>query len=123
MPISYQPRAPLTDSGWFYGRAAELRRLFSYLDKPSPQNVSIVGQRRIGKTWLLKAIELDAKLRAEYLNEPDRFTFVYWDLQSEPRLSPEHFFRRLVDLILKRLPPAIASECQEVLDEDEHDWD
>jgi hypothetical protein len=119
MPISYQPRAPLRDPGWFYGRTAVLRRLFSYLDKPSPQNVSIVGQRRIGKTWLLKVIELDAKLRAEHLDEPDRYTFVYWDLQSEPRLSPDHFFGRLVDLLLKRLPPAIARECQEVLDEDE----
>jgi len=119
MITCYQPRTRLTDPSWFYGRKDELRRLFSYLNKPSPQNVSIVGQRRIGKSWLLQVLALDAELRAEYLDEPDKYTFIYWDLQSEPRLSPDHFFSRLVALLLDHLPPDLESECREVLDEEE----
>ncbi|MFQ5854909.1 MAG: AAA family ATPase [Anaerolineae bacterium] len=119
MPACYQPRTRLTDPGWFYGRRYELQQVFSYLNKPSPQNVSVVGQRRIGKSWLLEVLALDAALRAEHLEEPDSYTFIYWDLQCEPRLSPDHFFRRLVDLLLNHLPPALATECREVLDGDE----
>ena len=117
MPRLYHPRSPLTDPHWFYGRKDELRRLFSYLDGPFPQNVSIVGQRRIGKSWLLKVITLDEALRAEHLSEPDRYTFIFWDLQGEPQLSPGHFFSRLVHLLLEHLPQGLAKECRGVLDE------
>jgi hypothetical protein len=119
MPLSFQPRAILTDPTWFYGRERELRRLFAFLNKPSPQNVSIVGQRRIGKSWLLQAVTLDQALRAQYLDEPDQYTFIYWDLQSEPHLSPAHFFRRLVGLLLKHIPQHLAEMCREELDEED----
>ncbi len=119
MPICYQPRVPLRDPSWFYGRTDELRRLFSYLNKPSPQNVSIVGQRRIGKSWLLQVVALDEEMHAEYLDEPEKYTFIYWDLQTEPYLSPEYFFERLIDLFLDHVPRDLAQECRDVLDENE----
>jgi hypothetical protein len=119
MPLPYQPRATLTDPAWFYGREQELGHLFAYLNKPSPQNVSIVGQRRIGKSWLLQVLALDEGLRARYLAEPDKYTFIYWDLQSEPHLSPAHFFQRLVGLLLGHIPPHLSEMCREELDEED----
>ncbi len=113
MPLIYQPRASLIDPTWFYGREEVLSRLFSYLNKPSPQNVSIVGQRRIGKSWLLRKVALDEALRSRYLNEPGKYTFIYWDLQGEPHLSPDHFFKRLIDLLFKYLPQDLREACRD----------
>lgn len=118
MSTSYQPRTRLADPKWFYGRERELRQLFSYLNKPSPQNVSIVGQRRIGKSWLLEVLALDEGLRAEYLDEPDKYTFIYWDLQSEPQLSPNHFLERLMELLFRHLPADLGGECRTVFDKE-----
>ncbi len=116
MITEYHPRAPLTNPAWFYGRQEELRRLFSYLNSSTPQNVSIVGQRRIGKSWLLKVVAMDKALQAKYLSEPEKYTFIYWDLQSEPTLAPHLFFERLIDLLLKHLPSDHRKACQEVRD-------
>ena len=88
MSLTYQQRAPLNDPSWFYGREQEIRKIFSLLDMPIPQNGSIVGQRRIGKSWLLKKVELDGDLHSTYLGEPEKYTFIYWDLQTEYRLGP-----------------------------------
>lgn len=115
MAVEFHPRAPLTDPGWFFGRQDELRRLFSYLNSASPQNVSIVGQRRIGKSWLLKVVALDGALRAKYLSDPDRYTFIYWDLQREPSLAPELFFERLIELLVRHLPSELKAECKAVI--------
>ena len=117
MPAFYQPRVPLADPSWFYGRKNELRLLFSYLNKPYPQNVSIVGQRRIGKSWLLKVLELDTALRERLLDKPEKYTFIYWDLQCEPSLTPALFFTRITDLLLKHLPRELRELCLEEYDE------
>lgn len=117
MSTVYQPRTRLTDPSWFHGRDYILGRLFSYLDKRSPQNVSIVGQRRIGKSWLLRVVELDQELRKRYLEEPRNYTFVYWDLQCEPSLSPDLFFKRMIELLLKYLPPELRDACRSEYDE------
>jgi DNA replication protein DnaC len=118
MITCYQPRTALTDPSWFYGREEELEKLFSYLNSPSPQNVSIVGQRRIGKSWLLRVVALDNALRARYLEHPEQYTFIYWDLQTEPRLSPDVFFSRLVDQLLSELPQGLSEFCREAVDKE-----
>jgi len=117
MAVSYQPRAQLTDPQVFYGRQDELTRLFSYLNSSNPQNVSVVGQRRIGKSWLLRVVALDKTLREHYLEEPDKYTFVYWDLQCEPSLSPDLFFQRVIDLLLQHLPSELGTPCRDEYDE------
>lgn len=119
MAFFYQPRAQLMDPRVFYGRRAELTRLFSYLNGSSPQNVSIVGQRRIGKSWLLRVAALDSALHEQYLEEPDKYTFIYWDLQREPSLSPKFFFQQMIDLLLKGLPSELRSLCQDEYNESE----
>jgi len=121
MPLSYQPRTHLTDPDWFYGRSKELSDLFSYLNKPTPQNVQIVGQRRIGKSWLLQVVSLDPALRAKYLSEPDKYTFIYWDLQREIKLAPDVFLKRLLELVLIYLPGELRAECQTFAQQEDND--
>ncbi len=115
MQIPYYPRAPLTEVDWFYGRSKELDHLFAYLNKTTPQNVQIVGQRRIGKTWFLRYIEKNSALRDKYLDDSDKFIFIYWDLQSEPALAPELFMDKLVEFVLSHLPPDLRVLCQETI--------
>ncbi len=105
MPLEFQPRIRLNDPGWFYRREADLRRLFSYIAKDHPQNVSLVGQRRIGKSWLLQAIAQDVNLRHDFLKERfEQFTFVYWDLQLQRQLTPDSFLAKLIEVIAAALP-------------------
>lgn len=115
----YHPRAPLSNPTWFFGRRHELAQIFSYLDKPQPQNVSVVGQRRIGKSWLLKKIVLDTELRATNLTEPERYTFIYWDLQQERHLGPQMFIPRLTELVLEHIPEDLAQLCRLAVDDDD----
>lgn len=118
MDLCYQPRTPLADPACFYGREKELAQLFSYLDKPKPQNISVVGQRRSGKSWLLKVLTLDDQRRTRFLHDADKYTFIYWDLQSEPCLEPASFFGRLTDLLLAQLPSDLAADCRGEYKED-----
>lgn len=113
MPLEFQPRARLADPSWFFGREQDLRKLFAYIAKDYPQNVSLVGQRRIGKSWLLQVIELDANLRARYISKPDKFTFAYWDLQIEWHLDPGYFLNKLLEIILTKLPVDLRQVCAE----------
>ena len=119
MDSFYQPRAQLTDPQWFYGRKKELQKLFSYLNKSNPQNVQIVGQRRIGKSWLLQVVAKDKRLQERYLETPDKYTFIYWDLQREMTLSPELFLKRLLQIILVHLSKDLRSDCTEISQQDD----
>lgn len=117
MSAFHQPHLPVTDPSRFYGRREELNQLFSYLNKPYPQNVSVIGQRRIGKTSLLQVVASDKKLQARHLGEPISYTFVYWSLVAEPVMSARDFFEGLVRLVLQGLPSQLASACRQQLDE------
>jgi AAA+ ATPase superfamily predicted ATPase len=114
--MSYHLRVALDDPSWFHGRRDELNRLFSYLNKPHPQNVSIVGPNCIGKTWLLQVVAQDKKLQAQHLDEPSVYTFVYWSLMEGESLLARHFHRALIRLLLRNLPSDLASSCREEID-------
>jgi hypothetical protein len=108
MPLEFQPRTRLADPSWFYKRDADLQRLFAYLAKDHPQNVSLVGQRRIGKSWLLQAIAQDDNLRREFLKQRfEQFTFIYWDLQLQRQLTPDSFLARQLEIISESLPAEV----------------
>ncbi len=50
-PYKFRNRLP-ADSDMFFGRKREIERLLDMLSGKPPQNVSIVGERRIGKSSL-----------------------------------------------------------------------
>ena len=92
MTNPYLNRTAIRDDASFVGRAAELKRLFNRIGGPQPQSVSIVGDRRIGKSSILRAL---MARRGRFLAAPDRYTFVYLDMQSRLRWTPETFFERI----------------------------
>jgi hypothetical protein len=72
---------PILDPKRFCGRAEEVHRIFTCLKKP--ESVSIVGERRIGKTSLLKYIA-DPDIRKEAGLRPEESAFVFVDFQELP---------------------------------------
>ena len=88
----YLNRTAIRDDVSFVGRAAELKRLFNRIGGPQPQSVSIVGDRRIGKSSLLRAV---LARRGKFLSKPEGYLFAYLDMQSRLRWTPEMFFERL----------------------------
>lgn len=69
----------ITNPDDFYGREAELREVFSFIGGTQPQCVSIVGERRIGKSSLLAMVSHPDVAR-RHLPSPKDYVFVYVDL-------------------------------------------
>lgn len=100
----YLNRVMITNPAEFYGRQRELARIFSRLDAPQPQSVSIVGDRRIGKSSLLAAIA-DEGNRRRYMSHASSATFVYMDFQGEVAIEEERF----INLLIRGLPDGMRS--------------
>ena len=88
----------IEDATRFFGRERELARVFSRIGSQRPQSVSIVGERRIGKSSLLNALTWP-QTRSRFLGQPDAPLFVFIDFQQLPGISLDGFF----DLLLKKI--------------------
>tara|TARA_R110002167_G_scaffold358473_2_gene574572 strand:- start:2380 stop:3978 length:1599 start_codon:yes stop_codon:yes gene_type:complete len=87
-PILGTDEIPMT------GRQALLDRIWGKLTKTSPDNLSIVGPRHIGKTVLLNALVERAK------NDNSPYSLViYWELGYSPPQSDDEFIERICDLL------------------------
>ncbi len=92
-PYSVGP--PITDSHRFFGRQAELSRI---LGAVAHNHFLITGERRIGKTSLLR--QLERHLRDWPSDDPHyRFWPVYFTLQGVPQ---ERFFASLMRGIIRQ---------------------
>lgn len=110
----YLNRVAIKDPAQFYGRPREVARIFSRLGASRPQSISIVGERRIGKSSLLYYIS-NPDIRAKYLDRPESYTFVFIDLQQRRKISMPELFREL--------GTAIGREIGETLDDREPKFD
>lgn len=94
---------PIRDPAKFYGRDEELRQIVSRLRSSAHESTSVVGERRIGKTSLLKYIGSDAK--ADDLGLPsDEYCTVYIDFQGLTDITPVRFWQR----VLRKMERAIC---------------
>jgi AAA+ ATPase superfamily predicted ATPase len=79
MPNPFFYGGMVTDPDKFFGREAELRTIFGRLSTTPSQCVSVVGERRIGKSSLLYHL---TQVYPRHLAEAERYLFAYIDLQS-----------------------------------------
>src|SRR5262245_57147219 len=98
----YLNRVAIKDPAQFFGRAREISKIFSRLTASRPQSISIVGERRIGKSSLLNYVN-HPQVRSGYLDQPDAYVFVFIDLQQKRKITLPEFFRELFDLMAKEL--------------------
>lgn len=87
----------------FIGREGEIRTICSYLKQRTP--VSVVGERRIGKSSLLNNLVLTGNRRLGDLDR-NRFRFFYLDMLSAEFSSPPGF----VEMVLSKLKVEFNTE-------------
>lgn len=76
----YLNRVMINNPKDFVGRNKEIRKIYSRLDAPHPQSISVVGDRRIGKSSLLNYI-YNRKNRKRNMQNYENAIFVYLDFQ------------------------------------------
>jgi len=81
----------------FFGRAQEVKRIYARFNATPPGSISVVGQRKIGKSSLLNYVYTRAN-RQELLKEPDKMVMVFLDLQRDSGMSMETFVRTLIGI-------------------------
>jgi tRNA A-37 threonylcarbamoyl transferase component Bud32 len=94
-------RHRITDPAYFFGRAREVERLYSAI--ATHQCVSIVGERKLGKSSLLSHIAQPATL-TQFGFDPALYVFVYLDLEGLASARRDDFWPELLDSIASHLP-------------------
>ena len=94
----YLNRNMIRDKKLFFGRRKEVATIYSRIGAARPQSVSIVGERRIGKSSLLYFIN-DLGNRLSYLDESTSYIFLFMDFQEKRRGTAEEFFASLFELL------------------------
>ncbi len=104
----YLNRVMIKHPSEFFGRSREIRKIYSRLDAPHPQSISVVGDRKIGKSSLLNYI-YHPRNRRRYMQNHENAIFVYLDFQRET----EHDVPTFIDFLFNMF----AYECR-----DGHDY-
>jgi serine/threonine-protein kinase len=94
---------PVTDPTRFYGRQREVEQIFSRLRNPAFESSSVVGERRVGKTSLLRVMAHEDVVRARGL-DPEKVIFVYNDLgMVGESTTPLQLWLRLLRTIRRQI--------------------
>jgi serine/threonine protein kinase len=86
----YLHRVMIRNDANFYGREREIRKIYSRLDAPHPQSISIVGDRRIGKSSLLNYLYQRSQRKAHMQNYRTAI-FAYLDFQGRTDFTVPKF--------------------------------
>jgi archaellum biogenesis ATPase FlaH len=78
----------------FFGRSREIRKIYSRLDAPHPQSISVVGERRIGKSSLLNYV-YQSRNRRRHMQNHENAIFAYLDFQREA----DHDVPKFIDFL------------------------
>jgi hypothetical protein len=87
---------PISEPRHFFGRMYEVDQIFSRLRNAEFESSSVVGERRVGKTSLLKYIMHPGVCRAQGM-DPSKYLFIYLDLEMlEQSTTPTQVWHRLL---------------------------
>ncbi len=112
---------PIRDPARFYGRSEDLRQIVNRLRSSAHESTSVVGERRIGKTSLLKHLDNRA-VAAELGLLPEEYCLVYIDFQGLTDTTPQRFWQRVLRKMERAIClPALVPEIQAVRKMDEFD--
>jgi serine/threonine protein kinase len=112
----YLNRVMIKRADDFYGRRQETKRIFARLNATPPGSVSIVGDRKLGKSSLLNYIYMRQQ-RQEYLEVPEKMVMVFLDLQEEKNMSMASFVRVMLGITTYELRGRLdVSDCSLDLD-------
>ncbi len=106
----YKSRGPIKQPQSFYGREFEVLTIYDSIKsgglKGASECVSIVGERRIGKSSLLHYI-YNKDNRSKYLNDYNKYIFSFIDCTlldiNRKDITPEVFFHSILKSLSKEL--------------------
>jgi len=96
----YVHRSMLTTSQMFFGRREELGLIFNLLE--GKQSISVVGERRIGKSSLLYCLSLPDIQARLGKSLQDGYIYVYADLSQYTNADPPAFFGSILGIMKKK---------------------
>jgi len=80
MKNPYWNRKMIRDLKYFFGREKEMEKIFAAIEAPHPQNILIVGERKIGKSSLLYYI-FQSSIEKQKLAHPEKYVSA-WNLEK-----------------------------------------
>lgn len=95
----YLNRVMIKNPSDFYGRKREVAKIYSRLDAPHPQSISVVGDRKIGKSSLLNYVYNHRNRKRFMRSTCDEAIFVYIDLQRAVDLTVQRFIDILAGML------------------------
>jgi len=106
----YTNRRTIKNPDEFYGREREVRRIYSRLSSSHPQCISIIGERKIGKSSLLYFISHE-DIRKKWLKDAESYLFLLLDLQERNgEISFSTFFQFIFNTLAERLDSSLAQD-------------
>ncbi|MGC1123137.1 MAG: hypothetical protein WBA22_18800, partial [Candidatus Methanofastidiosia archaeon] len=99
----YTNRSMIRDSRFFFDRELETRKIFSRIGTASPQSLSIVGKRKIGKSSLLYHV-FSEEIAQSFLSNLEDYVFAFVDLQEKRAMDVEQFFELVQREIRSQMP-------------------
>lgn len=93
----YLNRVMIKHPSEFFGRGRDVRRIYSRLDAPHPQSISVVGERRIGKSSLLNYVYHRRNRRRQMQNHENSL-FAYLDFQRDADYNVTKFIDFLFNM-------------------------
>lgn len=111
---------PVSTRDRFFGREGDIRQVISRL-LSAGESTSVVGERRIGKTSLLKYLA-NPDTAPELGLPPEKFCLVYIDFQGLTDITPVRFWQRVLRKMEAAIcKPELVSEIQNLRQQDTFD--
>ena len=106
MENPYQNRKAIKSPDEFFGRKKEISRIFALISSAAePHSISIVGERKIGKSSLFHFVK-DEATRKKYLKDFNDYIFIYLKLSTFLGYDTERF----CEMLLRELSSATSEE-------------
>jgi hypothetical protein len=98
----YLNRVMISRHADFIGRVKEVKRIYARLNARPAGSISIVGERRIGKSSLLNYICMPEN-RNTHLDQPASLLMLFVDFQEKSDMTLEAFVRKMMTLADREL--------------------
>ncbi len=102
---------PITQRQRFFGRKKELLRIQDAIQQM--RCISIVGERRIGKSSLLKFLTLPELIQQNKLGKD--YVLCFADLQGFEEISPQVFWKWILSELSEKLPEKLSEKVDNIV--------
>jgi AAA+ ATPase superfamily predicted ATPase len=107
MKNPYWNRTMIREPKYFFGRKKEIKQIFATIGVLHPQSISVLGERKIGKSSLLYYI-LQSNKREQKLTHPEKYVFAFLDFQRYMDITIKEFWKMLYSELKEKLPGRIG---------------